>query len=87
MPATETPGSATGPDAAGIDPKLLEILVCPVTKQALTYDRMAQELVSEKAGLAFPIREGVPIMLVEEARRLDEDPAGVASQGSEGIAS
>lgn len=68
MPATdpsETPGDA------GVDPKLLEILVCPVTKQALSYDRQAQELVSEKAGLAFPIRGGVPIMLVEEARRLD----------------
>lgn len=62
---------ATGPDHAGIDPKLLEILVCPVTKQALVYDRTAQELVSEKAGLAFPIREGVPIMLPEEARELD----------------
>ena len=89
MPATETPEpapnsvsdsvSATGADRsgsahAGVDAKLLEILVCPVTKQALTYDQEAQELVSEKAGLAFPIREGVPIMLVEEARRLDEDP-------------
>ena len=73
MPATDTPDPA-GRIAAPIDPKLLEILVCPVTKQALTYDRAAQELISDKAGLAFPIRGGVPIMLVEEARRLDEDP-------------
>ena len=75
MPDTNAPeleSGPVGPTGAGIDPKLLEILVCPVTKQALTYDRVAQELVSEKAGLAFPIRGGVPIMLVEEARRLDE---------------
>lgn len=57
--------------ARDIDPKLLEILVCPVTKEALHYDRKAQELVSRKAGLAFPIRDGVPIMLVDEARPLD----------------
>lgn len=54
-----------------VDQKLLEILVCPVTKSALSYDREKQELVSEKAKLAFPIRDGIPIMLVEEARRLD----------------
>lgn len=75
MPDTNAPepeSGPVGPTGARIDPKLLEILVCPVTKQALTYDRVAQELVSEKAGLAFPIRGGVPIMLVEEARRLDE---------------
>jgi len=53
------------------DPKLLEILVCPLTKAALRYDREKQELVSEKARLAFPIRDGIPIMLVEEARKLD----------------
>jgi len=53
-----------------VDPKLLEILVCPVTKSALTYDRKNQELISKKAGLAFPIRSGVPILLVEEARSL-----------------
>lgn len=56
---------------SGLDPKLLEILVCPVTRQALEYDREKQELVSRAAGLAFPIRDGVPIMLVDEARRLD----------------
>ncbi len=60
-------------EKSGIDPKLLEILVCPLTKQTLRYDRLAQELVSEAAGLAFPIRDGVPIMLVDEARRLNTD--------------
>lgn len=54
-----------------VDPRLLEVLVCPVTRGALTYDRAAGELVSKGAKLAFPIREGVPIMLVEEARPLD----------------
>ena len=54
-----------------IDKKLLEILVCPLTKTALHYDAEKQELVSEKAKLAYPIRDGIPIMLVEEARRLD----------------
>lgn len=56
--------------ATDIDPKLLEILVCPVTKTPLTYDKNAQELISEEAGLAFPIRDGIPIMLVDEARSL-----------------
>jgi len=55
----------------GIDPKLLEILVCPVSKTALIYDRQKQELFSKAAGLAFPIRDGIPIMLVDEARALD----------------
>ncbi len=55
-----------------IDPKLLEILVCPLTKGPLRYDEEAGELVSEQAGLAFPIRDGIPIMLVDEARRLDD---------------
>lgn len=54
-----------------IDPKLLEILVCPLTKGQLTYDRDAQELVSDQARLAYPIRDGIPIMLVDEARPLD----------------
>lgn len=58
-------------DSAEIDPKLLEILVCPVTKGGLRYDRARGELVSEGAGLAFPIRDGIPIMLVDEARKLD----------------
>ncbi|MEE8333527.1 MAG: Trm112 family protein [Alphaproteobacteria bacterium] len=57
-----------------VDPKLLEILVCPVTKGPLTYDEEAQELISEKAQLAFPIRDGIPIMLADEARQLDDTP-------------
>lgn len=59
-------------DGSEIDPKLLEILVCPVTKSPLHYDREAQELISEQAGLAFPIRDGIPIMLPDEARKLSE---------------
>lgn len=55
----------------GVDPKLLEILVCPLTKAALRYDSEKQELISDKAKLAYPIRDGIPIMLVEEARKLD----------------
>lgn len=54
-----------------IDPKLLEILVCPLTKGPLIYDRDAQELVSDQAQLAYPIRDGIPIMLVDEARQLN----------------
>ena len=53
-----------------IDPRLLEILVCPLTKTRLRYDAAAQELISDAAGLAYPIRDGVPIMLIEEAREL-----------------
>jgi len=56
-----------------IDPKLLEILVCPVTKGPLVYERAKQELVSRLAGLAYPIRDGVPIMLAGEARELSEE--------------
>ena len=56
----------------GVDPKLLEILVCPLPKGPLRYDREAQELISEQARLAYPIREGIPIMLVDEARSLDD---------------
>lgn len=57
--------------SAEIDPKLLEILVCPLTKSLLRYDREKQELISETAKLAYPIRDGIPIMLVEEARKLE----------------
>jgi uncharacterized protein YbaR (Trm112 family) len=53
------------------DPRLLEILVCPLTKTTLRYDAQAQELISDAAGLAFPIREGVPIMLADEARKIE----------------
>jgi uncharacterized protein YbaR (Trm112 family) len=59
------------PSSNEIDPKLLEILVCPLTKGPLQYDREAQELISRQAGLAFPIRDGIPIMLVDEARSLE----------------
>ena len=52
-------------------PKLLDILVCPMTRTSLLYDEAAQELISEAAGVAYPIRDGVPVMLVEEARPLD----------------
>ena len=55
-----------------VDPKLLEILVCPLTKTTLIYDRERQELISKKAGLAYPIRDGIPVMLPEEARTLSE---------------
>jgi len=55
----------------GVDPNLLQILVCPLTKGPLTYDGEKQELISEKAKLAYPIRDGIPIMLAEEARKLD----------------
>ena len=58
--------------ASEIDPRLLEILVCPLTKGPLSYDRARQELISIQAGLAYPIRDGIPIMLVDEARVLDE---------------
>jgi len=54
-----------------VDPKLLEILVCPLTKAPLRYDASAQELISDQAQLAYPIRDGIPIMLIDEARALD----------------
>ena len=57
--------------ASSVDPKLLEILVCPMTKGPLEYDAEKQELLSRSAKLAYPIRDGIPIMLPEEARRLD----------------
>ena len=62
-----TPERAT----SGIDPKLLEILVCPLTKSTLEYDAEKQELISRAAKLAYPIRDGIPIMLPEEARKID----------------
>ena len=63
--------SDSNPNSAQVDPKLLEILVCPVTKGPLEYDQAAQELISKQAGLAYPIRGGIPIMLADEARQLD----------------
>jgi uncharacterized protein len=80
--AFKIPGSGSGmtidrttpmEGSFAIDPKLLEILVCPLTKAPLRYDRAAQELISDEAGLAYPIRDGIPIMLVDEARRLNDD--------------
>jgi uncharacterized protein YbaR (Trm112 family) len=62
-----------------VDPELLAILVCPLTRTALRYDEVAQELISEAAGLAYPIREGVPVMIVDEARPLTS--AGDRRQG------
>ena len=62
------------PDTAtDIDPRLLEILVCPLTKGPLSYDRVRHELLSAQAGLAYPVRDGIPIMLVDEARGLSDD--------------
>ena len=60
------------PEARKVDPKLLEILVCPVTKTRLDYDAEKQELNSKAAGLAYPIRDGIPIMLPDEARELKD---------------
>lgn len=64
-------GEENAPEATRVDPRLLEILVCPLTKTALEYDRERQELISRSARLAYPIRDGIPIMLPEEARQID----------------
>ena len=75
-------------DPAGeIDRKLLEILVCPLTKGPLTYDRARQELLSAQAGLAYPIRDGIPIMLVDEARSLDDEEKAALGQDRTGAKS
>ena len=63
---------AAGPDDARTDPKLLELLVCPLSKGPLHYDEAAQELISRSARVAYPIRNGVPLMTAEAARSLDE---------------
>jgi uncharacterized protein YbaR (Trm112 family) len=65
------PSSPPTPPATPIDPRLLEILVCPLTKGPLEYDSGAGELISRSAGLAYPVRDGIPIMLIEEARKLE----------------
>ena len=70
MPDTKT--KSTDDNHREVDPRLLEVLVCPQTRSALRYDRKRQELISQQARKAFPIRSGVPIMLVEEARDLDD---------------
>jgi uncharacterized protein YbaR (Trm112 family) len=71
-PANPAPGDAPPARPAPIDPRLLEILVCPLTKKPLIYDREAGELISKAAGLAYPIRDGIPVMLPEEARKLTD---------------
>jgi uncharacterized protein YbaR (Trm112 family) len=70
----DTPQADTPPavEATRIDPKLLELLVCPLTKETLEYDAARQELISRRAKLAYPIRDGIPIMLPEEARPLGD---------------
>jgi uncharacterized protein len=72
---TGVPPQADAPqpvEATRIDPKLLELLVCPLTKETLEYDAERQELISRRAKLAYPIRDGIPIMLPEEARQLTD---------------
>ena len=64
----ESPPSTSG---AALDPALLDLLICPLTKGPLRYDRVRNELISEQAGLAYPVRDGIPIMLVDDARQLD----------------
>lgn len=71
LPAVAPPNEAAAPDMRRPDPKLLELLVCPLTKTTLVYDSQKNELVSSAARLAFPIRDGIPIMLASEARALD----------------
>ena len=75
MTESEPPSAPpSAPKRGGVDPKLLEILVCPATHGPLEYDAEAGELISRKAGLAYPIRDGIPIMLVSEARQLKDTP-------------
>lgn len=68
----QKPSAAAAPEPSRIDPRLLEILVCPQAKCTLEYDAEKQELISRAAKLAYPIRDGIPIMLPEEARRLED---------------
>jgi len=71
-PDPKTTPSKPGEQSPAVDPRLLEVLVCPLTKGPLEYDRDRNELISRKAGLAYPVRDGIPIMLPEEARTLNE---------------
>jgi uncharacterized protein YbaR (Trm112 family) len=73
MEQNVTPAEDT-PEISRVDPRLLEILVCPLTKTTLEYDAEKQELISRAARLAYPIRDGIPIMLPEEARKIDDSP-------------
>jgi uncharacterized protein YbaR (Trm112 family) len=72
MPREGSGAEGEAPEAERVDPRLLELLVCPVTKTSLEYDEARQELISRKAHLAYPIRRGVPHMLPSEARHLDD---------------
>jgi uncharacterized protein YbaR (Trm112 family) len=72
--------SAPAGDHGAADRRMLEFLVCPVTRGRLDYDAARQELVSRRAGLAFPIQNGIPVMLVDEARRLDDQLSGSAAR-------
>lgn len=69
---TNAPSDTQNPES-GIDPRLLEVLICPSSRGPLVYDKETNELISKKAGLAYPVRDGVPIMLVDEARALDDE--------------
>ena len=69
---SKAPGKVPNREQNEVDPKLLDVLVCPLSKTPLIYDKKANELISKSAGLAFPIRNGVPILLVDEARQLNE---------------
>ena len=80
MPVFHVP-HATPAESDDMDAKLLEILVCPVTKGSLTFDRSRQELLSQSAGLAYPIRDGIPIMLEDEARRLTAEELEALRRG------
>ena len=73
-PPESRPPESRPPESRPLDPRLLEILVCPLSKGPLEYDAAAQELISRQAGLAYPIRDGVPIMLPDEARVLEDQP-------------
>ena len=73
---TQDTDNRPGADAPGLDPALLEVLVCPVTHGPLEYDRARNELVSRQLGRAFPVRDGVPVMLLDEARELSEAEIG-----------
>ena len=73
---TQDTDTQSGADAPGVDPAMLEVLVCPVTHGPLEYDRARNELVSRQLGRAFPVRAGVPVMLLDEARELSETEIG-----------
>jgi len=79
-PVNDSAGDAPGPTGRTVDRKLLEILVCPLTKTTLEYDAARQELISRAAKLAFPIRDGIPILLEEEARQLTDNDGRAGPQ-------